>query len=290
MHDALVELGHEVIVANPRELKAIWGSAHKTDKNDAERIARLARADVELLCPIHVRGVEARRGRSVLRARDGLVHARTDLINMVRGLSKAEGIRISRGSARTFHDRAREDLSAQLRETLREVLDAIEMVTHAIHAYDDKVQDLADTVYPEEMERLQQVQGVGPITALAFILAIDDPSRFSRSREVGPYLGLVPRKDQSGKNDPQCRITKRGDCHLRWLLVQCAHYILHRGQDSDLRRFGQALAAKGGGKGKKRAAVAIARKLSVVLHTLWVTGRTYEPLWVAESRAPSRTG
>jgi transposase len=278
MHDISVELGHEVIVGNPREVKAISGSAKKTDGNDAEMIARLARADVQLLRPIRIRGVQARRGRTLLRARDGLVRSRTSLINSVRGLSKSEGVRIVGGTSRTFHHFAAEQLSAPLRETLWEVLQLIERLTQTIHAYDDKIEALANTVYPVEMERLQQIKGVGPITALAFLLAIEDPSRFRRSRQVAPYLGLVPSSKQSGNQDPECRIHKRGDSHVRWLLVQAAQYTLHRGPDTDLRRFGQKLAAKGGKSAKKRAIVAVARKLSVLLHRLWVSGSTYEAL------------
>ena len=132
--------------------------------------------------------------------------------------------------------------------------------------------------YPET-ELLRQVEGIGPLTALTFVLTLEDPSRFAKSRSVGAYLGLVPATDQSGDRDPQKRISKEGDEMMRRLLVGSAHYILGPlGSDSDLRRHGEKIASRGGKNSKKRAVVAVARKLSVLLHRLWVTGEVYEPL------------
>jgi transposase len=129
---------------------------------------------------------------------------------------------------------------------------------------------------------LRQVEGVGPLTALTFVLTLEDPYRFEKSRSVGAYLGLVPASDKSGDRDPQRRISKEGDEMLRKLLVGSAHYILGPfGGDSDLRRHGEKIASRGAKNAKKRAAVAVARKLAVLLHRLWVTGEVYDPLYNA---------
>jgi transposase len=136
---------------------------------------------------------------------------------------------------------------------------------------------------------LCQVEGIGPLTALTFVLTLEDPYRFERSRSVGAYLGLVPATYRSGDRDPQKRISKEGDQMLRKmlrkLLVGSAHYVLGPfGSDSDLRRHGEKIASRGAKNAKKRAAVAVARKLSVLLHRLWVGGEVYEPLYNAHRR------
>jgi transposase len=137
---------------------------------------------------------------------------------------------------------------------------------------------VAESKYPE-VKTLTQIAGVGTLTALAFIVTIGDPHRFRQSRTVGAWLGLIPGQRASGQSDPQQRITKEGDRYLRSLLVNCAHYVLGSfGPDCDLRRHGKAIAARGGNNAKKRAIVAVARKLAVLLHRLWLTGAVYEPL------------
>ena len=153
-----------------------------------------------------------------------------------------------------------------------------------INALDERIAEMARQHYPETA-LLTQVPGVGTLTALVYVLTLEDPQRFPKSRSVGSYLGLRPRQRDSGSLQPQLRITKAGDEHLRWLLVGAAHYILGPfGPDTDLRRWGLALAAQGGRAAKKRAAVAVARKLSVLLLRLWATGEVYEPLRNARLR------
>ena len=133
--------------------------------------------------------------------------------------------------------------------------------------------------YPET-QWLLQVQGVGPVTALAYVLTLEEPTRFEKSRTVGAFLGLTPRRDQSGQSDKQLPITKAGNTYLRQLLVNCAHYIMGPfAQDSDLRRYGERIASRGGKNAKKRAVVAVARKLAVLLHRLWQDQSTYQPLY-----------
>jgi transposase len=269
--------GHEVIVANPRKVRLICDNDTKTDRLDAERLALLARADPRLLHPIHHRGAEVHVDLAVIRARDALVRQRTGLINHVRGAVKQFGIRVTGCSSERFHKAAGEALTDELRPALEPLLEQIGALTKAIQGYDKRVNELAKTKYPEATH-LQQVPGVGALTALAFVLTLEDPYRFRSSRAVGSYLGLRPRQRDSSSSTPQLRITKAGDGHLRRLLVGSAHYILGPfGPDTDLRRWGLKLSARGGQNAKKRAVVAVARKLAVLLHALWLSGETYDP-------------
>jgi transposase len=274
----LAECGHEVLVANARNLPLIFATEKKDDATDAEKLARVARLDPKLLSPIEHRGPEAQRDLAVVRSRDALVRARTLLVNHVRGIVKPLGNRVPSCSAEAFPRRAREALPEDLQPDLAPVLETIESMTQKIGRYDRRLEHWARERYPET-ELLRQVSGVGPVTAMAFVLKIEDPRRFSKSRKVPAYLGLVPRRDQSGDQDPQLRVTKAGDRLLRRLLVGCAQYIIGpRGPDTDLRRWGEKIAARGGKNARKRAAVAVARKLAVLLHRLWVTAQVYEPL------------
>lgn len=275
----IVACGHKAMVANARQLALIYKSNNKTDRTDSERLARLGRFEPELLCPIVHRGEEAQRDLAVIRTRDALVRARTLLINNVRGQVKSFGARIPPGiSTPAFHHKAKPHLPAELSAALSPVLVTLALISTQIRELDRKIERLCREEY-SETKLLRQVKGVGPITALTFVLTIDDPHRFARSRDVGAYLGLVPRRDASGRRDPELRITKAGDRALRRLLVQCAHQIIGRKrEDSDLRRWGESLAARGKKNAHKRAVVAVARKLAVLLHRLWVTGSVYEPL------------
>jgi transposase len=266
-------------VGNPRKLRAIWESDAKDDERDAEMLARIARFDPHLLYPIRHRGRQAQADLAVIKARDMLVKTRSVLIAHARGAVKSVGERISRCSAETFHRRLQEEMPEELCEALEPVRESIEDLTCRIRHYDKQLEELCAEKYPET-EGLRAIRGVGPVTALAFVLTLEEPSRFGKSREVGPYLGLTPRKDKSGQTDKQLRITKAGNAYLRRLLVGCAQYMLGPfGADCDLRRFGLKLAARGGKNGKRRAVVAVARKLAVLLHALWKSGERYDPLF-----------
>jgi transposase len=274
----LEECGHEVLVANARKLRFIYANKRKTDQIDAENLARLARVDPKLLYPLKHRGEESQAHMALIRSREALVSARTQLVNHVRGTVKSFGGRLPKGPARSFHNRAPEHVPEALRPALGPILETIGSLTERIREYDRKLEEISKEHYPET-ELLRQVEGVGPLTALCFVLTLEDPHRFERSRSVGAYLGLVPGRDQSGESDPQKRISKEGDEMLRKLLVSCAHYILGPfSSDSDLRRHGEKIASRGGKNAKKRAAVAVARKLAVLLHSLWVSAEIYEPL------------
>lgn len=274
----LGSLGHEVLVANARQVHLIHGSGNKSDRVDAESLARLGRFDPRLLRAIEHRGESVQVDRAMLKARDVLVRSRARLIGHVRGMVKSLGSRVRRSSSEHFAVCAAEDVPEALQPALAPVIEQIAALTATIRTYDREIEQMAQERYPET-ELLRQVDGVGPITSLAFVLKVEDPQRFGRSRTLGPYLGLVPRRDQSGARDPQLRITKQGDPFVRRLLIQCARYLLGPfGKDCALRRHGLRIAERGGANAKKRAAVAVARKLAVLLHHLWLTAEVYEPL------------
>jgi transposase len=282
----LKECGHEVVVANARKLRLIYANKRKTDEVDAENLARLARLDPKLLYPVRHRGEDSQAHMALIRWREALVGCRARLVNHVRGAVKSFGARLPKCPARTFHKNAPAHVPEALVPALEPILGQIASLTERIREYDRKLEAISREHYPET-ELLRQVEGIGPLTALAFVLTIEDPHRFEQSRSVGAYLGLVPASDRSGERDPrEKRISKEGDEMLRKLLVSCAHYVLGPfGSDSDLRRHGEKIASRGGKNAKKRAAVAVARKLAVLLHRLWVTGEAYEPLREAHRRA-----
>lgn len=281
----LEELGHEVIVANARRVRMIYANDSKSDKVDAEMLARVGRMDVRLLYPIRHRGPDAQQDLALLRARECLVRSRTQLINHVRGATKAVGGRLPRSSTPAFARKVAPEIPEPLRPALGPLLEMIEALTQKIKQTDVEIARLCDERYPET-QRLQQIAGVGPITSLCYVLTLENPARFKNGRSVGAYLGLKPRQRDSGDRTPQLRITKRGDEMLRRLLVNSAHYILGPfGPDCDLRRWGQMLAERGGANAKKRAVVAVARKLANVLYALWLSDADYEPIRASTSAA-----
>jgi transposase len=280
----LGEIGHEVFVADARQLAFIFKAHDKSDRADAENLARVVRVDPQLLHPIRHRDVRAQEDLAVLRARDGLVAVRTKLINQVRGLVKSYGLRLPDCSTRSFVSRVRGAIPLRLKPALDPLLDMLEGIEAEIGGYDDKVESLCRERYPET-GRLRAVAGVGCLTSLAYVLVLGDPKRFANRRDVGAFVGLTPRRDQSGERDPQLGITKAGNPFLRRLLVQSAHYVLGPfGPDTDLRRFGMLIALRGGPNAKRRAVVAVARKLAVLLHALWCSETPYEPLRQAKAR------
>lgn len=274
----LEEMGHRVLVGNSRKLRVIWSSPDKSDIRDAEMLARIGRFDPKLMYPIHHRSEQAHGDLELIKSRDILVRARSQLVNHVRGAVKAMGGRIPKCSLECFHKKAPENIPQILKPAIEPLLETIEEVNRKIKEYDKKIAKLSTERYPETA-RLLQIRGVGPITALAFVLTLEEPERFQRSRSVGAYLGLTPRRDQSGETDKQLRITKAGDTYLRQLLVNCVHYIMGPfGQECDLREYGMRIASRGGKNARRRAVVAVARKLAVLLHYLWVNGEEYIPL------------
>jgi transposase len=274
----LSKLGHEVIVAHARNVRLIGESRKKDDRLDAQTLARLARIDPQLLCPVKHRSAKAQADLSVIRARAGLVRARTALVNTARGLAKSYGERLRGCNVRNMNPEKAAALSPELRTALQPLLAGIEAVSEQIGEYNQRIENLAEESYPE-VKLLKQVKGVGTLIALTFLLTLEDAHRFRKSRDVGGYLGLQPGRRNSGQSEPQMHISKEGDPYLRTLLVQGAQHILGPfGPDCDLRRWGLKLAERGGRNGKKRAIIATARKLAVLLHHLWTSGEVYEPL------------
>src|SRR5580704_3196141 len=274
----LTELGHEVIVAHAQKVELITKSNRKDDRHDARTLARLARIDPELLGPVRHRSVKAQIHLTVIRARAELVSARTALVNAARGLVKSYGERLPKCGTYQVNPELAAALSVELREVIEPLLKEIESLNERIQEYEVRMEKIARESYPQ-VELLKQVKGVGTQIALTYVLTLEDPHRFAKSREVGCFLGLRPGRRDSGESQPQRHISKEGDPYLRTMLVQGAHYILGPfGEDSDLRRWGLKLAARGGKNAKKRAVVAVARKLAVLLHRLWVNGEVYEPL------------
>jgi transposase len=274
----LSSLGFEVIVANARQVQLISANSRKNDRMDARLLARLARVDPQLLRPIRHRSEQAQADLMTIRVRASLVEARTMLVNTARGFAKTLGERLPACDADALGVEKMEALPAALQQRLRPLLEQVESLTVEIKKLDTSIEQIARTSYPETA-LLRQVSGVGILIALTFVLTVDDRERFQKSRDVGCYVGLRPKQSESGQSQPQLRISKEGDRYLRQLLVQGAHVILNRrGPDTDLKRWGLQLAERGGKNAKKRAIVAVARKLAVLLHRLWVTAEVYEPL------------
>jgi transposase len=264
-------LGHEVIVANAQRVRLIAESTLKNDRVDAETLARLVRMDPALLCPIHHRGEETQRLRGMLRVRRSLVNSRTACLNTARGLLRSFGYRVPGQRPERL---ARALTPGKIPEAMCRLV--APLVATALEL-DEKVQALdvevvaVGQLFPV-VERLQQVPGVGPLVALAYVLCIEDSARFSSSRDIASFLGLRPRMRESAERSRFGSITRHGDAEMRRLLIQAAHGCLRSRQDSDLKRWAEQLAGR---IGKKKAIVALARKLAVVLHHLWVSGEDY---------------
>ena len=274
----LSELGHEVIVAHARNVRLIGESRRKDDRFDARTMARLARIDPQLLSPVKHRSAQAQADLTVIRARASLVRARTALVNAARGLTKSYGERLRGCNPRNLDTEKAQSLSPELQAALGPLLQALESLSERIAEYNQQIEGIAQHSYPQTA-LLKQIKGVGTLIALTYILTLEDPHRFRKSRDAGCYVGLQPGRRNSGQSEPQMHISKEGDPYLRTLLVQGAHHILGPfGADSDLRRWGLKLAERGGKAGKKRAIIATARKLAVLLHRLWISGEVYEPL------------
>jgi transposase len=280
----LTSLGHTVVVANARRVALISKNKRKNNHIDGEILARLLRADEKLLFPIQHRGASVQADLAVMRSRDIMVACRTKLINHVRCVCKTVGTKLPKCSAEAFVVRCSERVPECLQTALNPILKQISDLTAQIKTFDREITRMIKR-YPE-VERVRQITGVGELTALAFILTVEDPKRILRSRSAGAYFGLVPGSDDSGEKHQPTRITKEGDRFCRKLLVQAAQYIVGPfGPDSDLRRHGLALAGRGGKSAKRRAVVAVARKLAVLMHHLWISDEKYIPLFNSSPEA-----
>jgi len=277
--------GFQVLVGNARKLRLIWDTANKNDKKDAEMLARIARFDPKLLHPIQHRSRGAHMDLAHLKARDSLVRCRTTLINFVRGSCKAAGARLPSCGADAFARKVTDYIPKELLAAAVPCLNTIMELTQKIRQMDRQIEELCTRSYPETLT-LREIAGVGPVTALGYVLTLEDPTRFKKSRDVGAYLGLTPKRDQSGKTDKALPISKAGNTYLRRLLVGSAHYILGPfGPDCDLRRYGTRIASRGGKVAKRKAVVAVARKLAVLMHHLWKTETAYNSFYQSYLKA-----
>ena len=285
----LIDMGLKVLVANPCQLSLIYGSKNKNDKLDAERLARLARFNSKLLHAIEHRPANQQADLENLKARDLLVRTRPRTVCHIRGVLKSYGVKMKSCDTESFANQVKSFVPEPLGAIFEPLLHILDAINAQIAVYDKTINTLCRDKYAKETSTLQQVNGVGPVTALTFVLTIGDPGRFKSSRCVGSFFGLCPSQCESGDSSPQLSITRAGDTRVRVLLVQCAQYILGPfGKDCDLRRWGLRKAEHGGKKGKRKAIVAVARKLAVLLHRLLVTGQPYEPLRNSErSQAPT---
>ena len=276
----LAELGCQVVVANARKMRAIYDNPRKSDELDARMLAKLARADVSLLHPIEHVSESAQRDLSWIKLRDNLVRQRADVISAVRNILKSLGIPLPSPSTACFAKRARlllEDNEPEMLAAAEPSLQVIDVMTQKIRELDREIERLCEEQYPETA-RLREIRGIGAIASLTFLLTIGDPNRFERPRDVGAYLGLVPKRDQSGGTDKSLRISKWGNAYLRRLLVGSANYLLGPfGEECDLRTQGLKLAERGGRGARKKAVVAVARKLAVVMMAIWRQGSEYRP-------------
>lgn len=270
--------GLKPIVANARKLRSIYQSDRKSDKGDARMLAKLGRVDPTLLSPVRHRSEGAQRDLIKMKTRDALVRSRGNMINSVRFLLKSLGVRVPSGvRADCFVRKTRDSIEARHAELVEPLLRAVDAQSELIKKQEKLLKELAERKYPAT-GLLQTVHGVGPITSLRFVLTVEDPNRFAKPRDVGPFLGLTPRMDQSGETDKQLRITKAGNADMRKLLVNCAQHVLGVfGKESDLRESGLRLCERGAGIAKKKAVVATARKIAVTMVAVWKSGEPYKP-------------
>ena len=271
----LKSYGHEVIIANPRKIPTLTGSESKNDRNDAEQLARMAAFDPKLLHPIEHRSLERQQDLNLIHTRSVLVRARTMLVNSARGLVKSAGGRLPSCSSEAFPEKVSVAVPRELKAACEPLLKQIAQMNRTLAAMDKQIEGLAKK-YPE-IALLRTAPGVGPVVAACYVLTLGNPETMETNRQAGAYLGLRPRQQQSGDSDPQCGITKTGNSYLRSLLVQSAQYILVALVPTRSCAAGLKLAACGGKRGKKRAIVAVARKLAVLLLSMWRNGKKFEP-------------
>ena len=276
------ELGFKTIIANPFKVPSITKSNTKNDRNDARELARLAIADVTMLHPIKLRDEPYQQMLRLHHSRNMLIAQRTQTTNQIRGFAKSIGYRIESCSTEKFHTLNKSDWPKELEAVAWPLMDTLELINLKIKAYDAMIKDLAEEPeFKEMVERVRVVYGVGLVGSTVFIAAIGgDPTRFDRARDVGPYLGLTPRQDQSGDTDKQLHMTKSGLEIVRTALIECACVVMQdNAKETDLKLKGLRISMNGGRIARKRAKGAVARSLAVtMLALLKDTTRKYIPL------------
>jgi transposase len=263
--ELLTELTHEPMVCHPRRVRLIAESRNKNDRVDAELLARLSLSDLELIKPIQQRSRDTLGERSIVRTRAALVQTQKQLRTMLRGLVKPFGVRLPRAKKKALLEAADTELPPMVRKSVDALLATLATVGEQIRELDKEVERLADQ--HAAAARLQTIPGVGPLVAITFIYAIEDPARFA-AKDVGPYTGLTPsnRSSAGKKLSPKDR-ARPGDPYLRSLLVQSAWTLLNSRSQSDLAQWGRGLLDR---IGSKKAPIAVARKLATLMHHVWL--------------------
>ena len=268
----LAGIGLPVVCMNARQAKAALSCRiNKTDANDAEGLAQLLRTG--FFRPVRVKSQGTMLVRTLLSARRQLVRTELDLANQIRGLLKTFGLFLPRGGGRLFEAAVRERLAGHnpLAMTIMPLL----QIWRAIRTQVLGLDRLAYAVAKRDpnCRRLMTAPGVGTITALAYVAAVERPEEFQSGRAVSAWVGLTPTRYQSGQIDIAGRISRQGDTHLRTYLYEAANTVLTRSRaDTAIKRWGLALKAR---VGHKRAVVAVARKLAVVLHVMWAKAQPF---------------
>lgn len=273
LHRGLSEAGLDVVLMETRQVKgALKAMPIKTDRRDAEGIARLLH--LGWFRPVHCKSVSAQEIRAVLGARKAIQQGMIALEMSLRGLLRNFGLKVGAISRGRFEHRIRELAAGNsMLETATEpMLRARASLRQELGGLERRVRQLAqdDPACP----RLMSMPGVGAVVALTFRSAVDDPARFTSSKRVGPWVGLTPSRHQSGERDVSGGITKAGDVNLRRALCQAATVMMHRGRSTWLRTWASQVARR---RGRKRAMVALARRIGVILHRMWVDGTAFRP-------------
>jgi len=275
-------MGFKTIVGNPRKIPSITKSNTKNDRNDARELARLALADPAMLHPVFLRDEMFQQMLRFHHARNMLISQRTQTINQIRGFAKSMGHRIKCSSTEKFHELCKGDWPRALEECAWPLMGSLKAINLKIKAYDKLIARLAERPeFKSMVERVRAVYGVGIIGSTVFIAAIGGrPDRFGHARDVGAYLGMTPRQDQSGDNDKQLHITHAGADIVRTTLVECAGVVMmSNARDTDLKLKGLRIAMHGGQIARRKAKVAVARGLAVtMLALLKDPEREYVPL------------
>ena len=280
--------GCEVLVGNARRLAAIWQSKQKNDENDALMLARLARADRELFHPVELRDDERHEMVQILELREVAVSQRTQAVNSVRGLCKALGVFIPKCDASCFHKVAKDAIPADRAWKFKPMIRHLKEIATTVRRYDAMLEKYAQSHFGDEVELVRTMPGVGPVTSCAFVAVVGNAGRFGRARDVGPYVGLTPAQDQSGDRDAPMHVTKSGNALLRRLLVTSANYVMRKSSpDTALKRHGTRISARGGKIAKRKAKVAVARKIAVVLLAMLKSGRPYDDTAAGEASGAS---
>lgn len=269
----LNKIGLPVICIDARHAKAVLKmQINKSDRNDAAGIARIMQCG--WYKEVSVKGLDSHATKALLVSRALLVKIKRDIENQIRGLLKNLGLVIGRAKANVFAARA-----AQLAQDRSELSAAVDPLLKAREAVEQQIADLDRKVLRlarnnAQVRRFMTAPGVGPVTALCFLATIDDPARFKRSRSVGAYAGLTTRRYASGEIDWTGRISKCGDKMLRSYLYEAANVLLTRvAKWSALKAWGIRLAKR---SGLRKAKVAVARKLAVILHRMWIDGTEFK--------------